>query len=73
LQILPEGAVELLVDGAIYWRSPYRLARELLTPVYLGLGFRAFEADVAHGPVEVYSGARYRLQELEAPVNEEER
>lgn len=68
LQILPDGAVELLVDGAMYWRSPYRLARELLTPVYVGLGFQSFETDVAHGPVGIYSGARYRLREVEAVV-----
>jgi hypothetical protein len=63
LQVLADGLVDLVVDGTVFWRSPYRIPRELLRPVYLSLGFQSFQTAIAHGTLLVYGAPKYRLPE----------
>lgn len=71
LQILPDGSVELIVDGSVYWRSPYQLRPGSMEPLHLALGFQSFETQIAHGIVRVYEGAKYRTPEMEEPDDAE--
>ncbi len=63
LQILPDGTIELVVDGRLHWRSPHPLGVELIpeTDVYVTLGYRSSRTEVMHGPVNVYLVPKYRL------------
>lgn len=63
LQVLPDGAVELIVDGRLYWRSPYRVATRAAA-AHVGLGFQSFGTEIQHGAVRVYAGRRYVLPDV---------
>jgi len=65
LQVRSDGGVELIVDGAVYWRSSYLLPESMLSSVYLVLGFQSFEAMISHGEIKVYEETKYRLPVLD--------
>ncbi|HXV86093.1 MAG TPA: BTAD domain-containing putative transcriptional regulator [Gemmatimonadales bacterium] len=67
LQVLPDGTVDLLIDGTMLWRSTERLPRSRLTSAYLGLGFRSYQSSMLHGTVTVYAAPRYRLPVMPPP------
>jgi DNA-binding SARP family transcriptional activator len=63
LQLLPDGSLELLVDGRMFWRAAEPLVQGS-GPVRVGLGFQSFEAEILHGGVRVLSPPRYHLPEI---------
>ena len=64
LQFGPDGAVWMLVDGRLLWRSTRRLDLASLSDVHLALYGRSHETEVLFGPVTMYDGARFRLRSL---------
>jgi len=73
LQVLPEGLLELIVDGRLLWRSATPLAPRAQS-VRVGLGYQSFETDIQHARLRVYAPPRYYLPEvtLEEPTPEPE-
>ena len=63
LQLLPDGGIELIVDGRMLWRAPEPLARRGGS-VRIGLGFQSFETEILHGRVRVSTPPRYYLPEV---------
>lgn len=61
LQVHPDGTLDLIVDGRFRWRSVWRQAVGPRTTVRLGLGGQSRESEIAHGPVSVFAGLRYRM------------
>ncbi len=61
LQVLPDGTVELLVNGEMFWSSTFRISLEDLEEKfgYVTLGYRSFQTGIAHGPVAIYAGPKY--------------
>jgi len=60
LQVHRDGTIDLIVDGLFRWRSVWRLPVQPRTTVRLGLAGQSLEAEIAHGPVSVFAGLRYR-------------
>lgn len=63
--MLEDGTVELIVDGAMYWRSPHRLTARP-EALRVALGSQSLATRIAHGALAVYAEPRYRLPELSA-------
>jgi len=63
LQIDADGAVELVVDGRLHWRSPVPLKRHGGS-ARVGLGFESLETEILHGRLRVYTPPRYTLPQL---------
>lgn len=64
LQVHPDGAVDLLIDDRLFWRSATRLAMPRSGLAYLLLGAQSFQTELAHGPIRVYQGTKFRLPTL---------
>jgi hypothetical protein len=63
LQVLPDGGLELIVDGRLLWRAPELLAQRAGS-VRIGLGFQSFETEILHGRVRVSTPPRYYLPQV---------
>lgn len=63
IQISPDGALWVLVDGDLLWRSPPgAVDLEEDSHAHLALYGRSDDTDVLFGPVRVFRGPRYRLE-----------
>jgi hypothetical protein len=65
LQVLRDGTVQLVVNERLYWQSPTPLSRHDLGRARVVLGSQSLDTEIAHGPLRVYRGAKYRLPVLE--------
>lgn len=63
LQLLPNGVVDLIIDGRMHWRSAQPLEARPAA-VRIGLGDQSLATEIAHGALEVYIAPKYRLPEL---------
>ena len=67
LQITPEGIVQFLLDGRLYWQSVEPLPRSTLGQARLALGFSSVGTRILHGAVRIYPGPRYLLLSPDNP------
>ncbi|HSG81257.1 MAG TPA: hypothetical protein VLC48_03330, partial [Gemmatimonadota bacterium] len=64
LQLEPDGSLSVLIDGRFHWRTDPVLDVAALPSLNVLLGHRSVGAELAHGLLRVYYGARYLLPEV---------
>lgn len=62
LQVERDGALSIVQDGRLRWRSAWRLPLDSVPRVHVGLGYASKDVEIMHGKLRIYLGTKYAIE-----------